>query len=343
MIDHNNTRQATPARAAAPPQDKAAGNSKQPRWFSLRWLTVFLVLFGLSFTSLFIGVSSLRTDSFWLLATSRIPRTLAPLLAGAALSVAGVVMQLLTQNRFVEPSTTGTAQSAGFGLLAISLLAPEATVMSKILVAIASAIVGTWSFLLLLRRLPLQDPLMVPLVGIIYGGIISAVSSFVAYEYDLLQYLDIWTNGEFSGVMAGRYETLFGAAILMGAVYVIADRFTIAGLGEDMSRNLGLNYRQLLQLGMLIVSAITAVTVVTIGMLPFVGLVVPNIVARIWGDNLRDTLPLVAASGAGLVLLCDIIGRVIRFPYEIPAGTIMGCLGSVVFLWLLFGDTKTRG
>jgi iron complex transport system permease protein len=77
-------------------------------------------------------------------------------------------------------------------------------------------------------------------------------------------------------------------------------------------------------------------------MIPFVGLVVPNIVARRMGDNLRATLPVTAAAGATLVLACDIVGRLVRFPYEVPVGTILGVVGSGLFLWLLYRG-PTRG
>lgn len=91
-------------------------------------------------------------------------------------------------------------------------------------------------------------------------------------------------------------------------------------------------------IGLVIVSVITALTVVTVGMIPFVGLVVPNLVARVMGDNLRRSLPWVAVTGALLVLACDIIGRVARYPYEIPVGTVFGALGSGLFLYLLLRD-----
>jgi iron complex transport system permease protein len=135
--------------------------------------------------------------------------------------------------------------------------------------------------------------------------------------------------------MLGRYEFLWlagGAALL---AYAYANRFTIAGMGEEMSRTLGLSYGQVMALGLGIVSVVTAVTVVTVGMLPFVGLVVPNIASRLRGDNLRQSLPALAALGAGLVLGCDILGRVIWHPYEMPVGTVLGVIGAGVFLWLL--------
>ena len=77
---------------------------------------------------------------------------------------------------------------------------------------------------------------------------------------------------------------------------------------------------------------VTALTVVTVGMIPFVGLVVPNIISRRYGDNLRGTLPIVALMGGSMVLACDILGRVLRYPYEVPVGTVFGVIGAVIFL-----------
>ncbi|ETW14119.1 transport system permease [Roseivivax marinus] len=289
--------------------------------------------------SLFTGVGSITADAegLWLVAVSRAPRTAAALLAGAGLAVAGVIMQMLARNRFVEPTTAGTAQAAGLGLVVVTLVAPGSALWLKMLAATAAALVGTAGFLALVRRLPPQEPLLVPLTGLVYGGILGAATTFLAFERDLLQFLDIWMNGEFSGVLLGRYEFLWAAGAASALAFVYAGRFTIAGLGEDASLNLGLRYGQVMALGLALVSVITAVTVVTVGMIPFVGLVVPNIVSRLRGDNLSATLPLVALSGAALVLACDILARLLRYPYEIPVGTVLGVLGAGLFLWLLHG------
>ncbi|SEL74526.1 iron complex transport system permease protein [Roseivivax marinus] len=289
--------------------------------------------------SLFTGVGSITADAegLWLVAVSRAPRTAAALLAGAGLAVAGVIMQMLARNRFVEPTTAGTAQAAGLGLVVVTLVAPGSALWLKMLAATAAALVGTAGFLAMVRRLPPQEPLLVPLTGLVYGGILGAATTFLAFERDLLQFLDIWMNGEFSGVLLGRYEFLWAAGAASALAFVYAGRFTIAGLGEDASLNLGLRYGQVMALGLALVSVITAVTVVTVGMIPFVGLVVPNIVSRLRGDNLSATLPLVALSGAALVLACDILARLLRYPYEIPVGTVLGVLGAGLFLWLLHG------
>ncbi|MEN5298457.1 ABC transporter permease [Brucella sp. TWI559] len=304
-----------------------------------------IVVVILAFVSLFIGVSDVSLSTLLganstdraaeVLLISRIPRTLAIILAGMSMAVAGMIMQMLTRNRFVEPSTAGTVESASLGILVVILFAPDTPVFGKMLVASATALAGTALFLRILRSIPLRSVLVVPLVGIMLGGVISAVTTFIAYRFDLLQSLNSWTTGDFSGVLRGRYELLWLSFFLTVIAYIAADRFTVAGMGEDFTTNLGLNYRRVVTLGLVIVSMVSASVVVTVGMIPFLGLIVPNVVSMFIGDNMRRAVPWVAVLGAGLVLACDIVGRLIRFPYEIPIGTMMGVVGSAIFLYLL--------
>ncbi|QNQ63424.1 transport system permease [Brucella sp. 10RB9215] len=304
-----------------------------------------IVVAVLAVISLFIGVSDVSLHTLFgkastdrateVLLISRIPRTLAIILAGMSMAVAGMIMQMLTRNRFVEPSTAGTVESASLGILLVILFAPETPVFGKMLVASVSALAGTALFLRILRSIPLRSVLVVPLVGIMLGGVINAITTFIAYRFDLLQSLNSWTTGDFSGVLRGRYELLWIAFALTVVAYIAADRFTVAGLGEDFTTNLGLNYRRVVTLGLVIVSMVSASVVVTVGMIPFLGLIVPNVVSMFIGDNMRRAVPWVALLGAGLVLACDIVGRLIRFPYEIPIGTMMGVVGSAIFLYLL--------
>jgi iron complex transport system permease protein len=106
-------------------------------------------------------------------------------------------------------------------------------------------------------------------------------------------------------------------------------------MGEDFSKNLGLHYRKIVNIGLVIVALITTSVVLTVGVIPFLGLIVPNIVSIYRGDHLRKSLPETALLGAVFVLFCDIIGRIIIFPYEISVSVIVGVLGSVIFVYLL--------
>ncbi|WP_321367286.1 iron chelate uptake ABC transporter family permease subunit [uncultured Celeribacter sp.] len=308
-------------------------------------LLALACVLALAVMSLFIGVANMDLSAVLqgdgedtlILMASRIPRTISLILTGTSLAIAGLIFQMLTRNKFVEPSTAGTAESAGLGLLIAVFFFPAAPLLIKMVIAAICAIAGTLLFLQLLNRLPPHEPLLVPLVGLMLGGVIGAVGTFFAYNADLLQYLSIWTTGEFSGVLRGRYEILWVTGVLAILGYLYADQFSIIGLGHDTSVTLGLNYRTVMWLGLIIVSVITAVVVVSVGTIPFLGLIVPNIVSRIVGDNLRIAVPWAASLGAGSLLVCDMIGRVIRHPYEIPIGTIFGVLGSLVFLYLLLG------
>lgn len=277
---------------------------------------------------------SANADSSLML-VSRLPRTIAIILTGISMAVAGMIIQVVLKNRFVEPSMVGATQSAAFGLLVVSLLFPASALIIKMSVATVSAVVGMMLFMLLIRRIPPTDFLMIPLIGIVFGGIIEAVTTFIAYQTETLQMLSVWQFGDFSGVLAGRYELLWLTGGLCIIAYIIADKLTIVGLGDNIALNLGINKRQVTWLGVAMVAMMSAVVVVTVGMIPFIGLVVPNIVSRIMGDKLRRSLPAVALLGASAVLLCDIIGRSIRYPFEVPVATVFGVVGTVLFLWLL--------
>lgn len=300
---------------------------------------------ALAATSLFVGVSdvSLATlmsggeegRAMQVLLISRVPRTLAIILSGSAMAIAGLVMQMVVRNRFVEPSTAGTTESASLGFLVATIFVPGWPLMGKMLIATAFALAGTALFLRILRAVPLRDVMLVPLVGIMLGGIIGAVTSFFAYRFDLLASLLAWNMGDFSGILRGRYELLWiglGCGVM---AYIAAHRFTVAGMGKDFTTNLGLNYQRVMVLGLIIVSVTSATVLVTAGSIPFLGLIIPNLVSLMIGDNMRRTVPWVAVMGAGFVLACDILGRLIRYPYEIPISVVVGVIGSGVFLYLL--------
>jgi len=304
-----------------------------------------VVIIGLVITSLFIGAvnisivdfisGNLTKDAIEVFIVSRVPRSIALLLAGSSMAIAGLIMQLLVRNRFVEPATAGTLESATLGLLVVTLLAPSMVIFGKMLVAAGFALVGTMIFLRISRRAMVQDILLVPLIGIMLGGVIGAIATFFAYKFDLLQSLLAWTIGDFSAVLQGRYELLWVGFLFALIAYFIADRLTVISMGQDFTTNLGINYKQVLRFGLLVVSMVSATVVVTVGVIPFLGLVVPNIVSLIMGDNMRRSIIWVAIVGAAFILLCDILGRIIRAPYEIPIGTVMGVVGSVLFLYLL--------
>lgn len=296
-----------------------------------------VVVAALVVLSLFVGVYDLGGDDFgaemfWI---SRVPRTAALVLAGCAMAVSGLIMQLLTQNRFVEPSTTGTSEWAALGLLLTVIVAPAAPVPVRMIVASLAAFVGTMVFLAILRRISLRSSLVVPLVGIMLGAVVSSFTTYIAVTTNSLQMLGTWFMGSFTAIVRGRYEILWIVAIVVVLVFLFADRLTVAGLGRDIATSVGLDHARVLLAGTALVAVATGMTTVVVGFLPFLGLVVPNLVSMWRGDNARANLPWVCLGGVAIVVACDIIGRVIRMPFEVPVSMILGVVGAAVFISLL--------
>ena len=305
-----------------------------------RYLIFLLIV--LSFISLFLGVSTVNLqgvlnfegNQWQIFLISRVPRLISILIAGASLSICGLVMQQLSRNRFVSPTTAGTMDSARLGILMAMLFFPTASMLLKTTIAVIVSFLGTLLFMTILSRLKFKDTNFVPLVGIMFGNIISSITAFIAYKEDLLQTIWMAARG-FSLVMSGRYELLYFSIPILIVAYLFAHRFSIVGMGKDFAINLGLNYNQVLYLGLLIVAVVSSIIIVSVGVIPFLGLIIPNIVTLYLGDNLKKVLSHTAVLGAVFVLFCDILGRSVIYPYEISINAVVGVFGSGIFLFLL--------
>ncbi|CAM3264664.1 ABC transporter permease [Occultella aeris] len=321
---------------------KATPGRAEGRLFDWRLLLGALGVAVLLVVSLFTGQFDIfgDPDGARMFAITRIPRTLALVLAGAAMSMCGLMMQLLTQNRFVEPTTTGTTEWAGLGLLGVMVLFPGASIAARMGGAVLAAFVGTFVFFLFLRRVSLKSSLIVPIVGIMFGAVVGSVSTFIALQTDMLQSLGIWFAGSFTSVMRGQYEALWIVAVVVVAVFLVADRFTVAGLGKEVATNVGLNYDRVIMLGTGLIAIATGVVTVVVGNLPFLGLIVPNIVSMFRGDDLRSNLPWVCLLGIAIVTVCDLVGRTIIAPFEVPVSLILGVVGAVAFIALLLRQRR---
>ncbi|EKF1363552.1 ABC transporter permease [Campylobacter coli] len=309
--------------------------------FSLNILLILLVVFGI--ISLFIGVIRINLDDIFSLSTTqleiilltRIPRLIAILLTGMSLSICGLIMQQLTQNKFVSPTTAGTMDCAKFGILISLIFFAGASFFTQALIASIFALLGSFIFIQILRKIKLKDVIFVPLIGLMFGGIINAITTFFAYALNYIQNIQGWLQGSMANVMQGNYELLYISLPLFILAYFLAHKITIAGMGEDLALNLGVSYNTILFLGLIIVSIITSVVIVSVGVIPFLGLIIPNLVAIYRGDNLKKNLIYIALCGALFLLICDIISRLVIFPFEMPLSITTGVLGSLIFIFLL--------
>ncbi|MFC6347164.1 ABC transporter permease [Vagococcus carniphilus] len=299
-------------------------------------LSLFVGVQSISITHLF-QFSDLEQLVFW---NTRIPRTASLIIAGATSSVCGLIMQHLTQNKFVSPTTAGTMDSARLGMLVAMLFFPASSILIRSFIAFIFAFLGTYLFIQLIKKIPGKNQIMIPLVGVMFGNIIGSVVTFFAYQFQLIQNMTSWLQGNFATVTKGDYELIYVSVPILIICYFFAYKFTIVGMGEDIAVNVGLNYERTQMLGLLLVAVTSSVTLVTIGGLPFLGVIIPNIVSQFYGDQMKQTLWITAVSGSLFLVMCDILSRVIRQPYEVPVSLIVGVIGSIIFIVLLVKGAK---
>lgn len=327
-----------------PGLDKDLVQDKKNKIFTKPFILALLVVIGLGLVSLYTGVYDIRgqEDGRAMFFITRVPRTAALMLTGAAMAMSGLVMQLITQNKLVEPTTTGTIEWAGLGLMFVYLFIPSPSLLQRMTGAIVFSFIGTMIFFLFLRKIRLKSSLIVPIIGMMLGAVISAVSTFIGLAFQMTQNIESWFIGSFASVQIGRYEYLWFIVVVSILIYFYADKLTLAGLGEDITTSLGVNYNRVILLGTGLISFAVGIVAAVIGNLPFLGLIVPNLVSIYRGDDLRGNLPWVCLIGMGTITLADIISRTIIMPFELPVSLILGSFGSVIFIVLLLRRRKLR-
>ncbi|MBO0470050.1 iron chelate uptake ABC transporter family permease subunit [Enterococcus sp. DIV0242_7C1] len=309
----------------------------------MKKLGLFVLLLILIVSSIFVGVKDISLAQFFqwdaqqqlVLLTTRIPRTISLVIAGSTISISGLIMQHLTQNKFVSPSTAGTMDSARLGILVVMVFFPSAPLLFRSFIAFLFAFGGTLTFIYLTRFLPAKNQVMIPLIGVMFGNIIGSIATFFAYQFQLVQNMSSWLQGNFSTVMKGNYELLYLTIPLLVVTYLFAYRFTVVGMGEDMATNLGINYQRIQLFGLGIVALSSAVVLIMVGNIPFLGVIVPNLVSMRYGDHMKNTLAITAVGGSIFLLACDVLARVVIAPYEVPVSVVVGVLGSFIFIALL--------
>ena len=321
-------------------QDKLMRQLTQKKAF--KWLLLGLLL--LNILSLSLGAYDIQnqSDGWWMFWLARLPRTLAVNLSGWALAISGLVMQLLTRNRFAEPTTTGTFEWAGLGILLALLVQPNMSLLNRMLWAMGFAALGQLCFFVFLRFLPRRQNLLVPLVGLMLGTLIQALATFIALTTQRQQAMASWFVGSFAHIEAGRYEFLWLLVPASLAILLLANQLTIASLGEFMSQNLGLNYQRIMLIGLGLVALITGIIATVVGRLPFIGLLIPNMVRLYLGDDAKTSVPWVGLLGAVLLLAADCLSRLLIIPFEMPVAFILSALGALAFLLLILHQQRGR-
>lgn len=309
-----------------------------------RRLVLLVSFIILLISSLFIGVANVSLKSLlsfdqlsWhIITSSRLPRTLAIILSASGLSIAGLIMQSIGQNNFISPSIIGSSDAALLGVLVAWIFLGSSPLLVKLSLAFVFALSSSMIFMALLTKIKLKEAIYVPLMGMMYGSIIGAMNTFIAHRFDALQVLSSINLGSFANITSGRYELLWIIIIPLMMAYFYSSAFSLLRLGSDFAINLGVNYKRVVLIGLIIVAIIAAASYVIVGPLPFVGLVIPNLISLYYGDNLKRSMIDVLLFGSIYVLFNDIISRLIIYPYEISVSFMMGITGSIIFIYLIF-------
>ncbi|WP_118138357.1 iron ABC transporter permease [Oceanicella sp. SM1341] len=266
----------------------------------------------------------------------RLPRVLAALGVGAALAVAGAIMQAVTGNPLAEPGLLGVNAGAAFAVvLAIALLG--VTAAGSLLWA---AFAGAAAAAVLVQALGSAGrsgptPLKLVLAGVVIATFLGAVSAAVLIlDARTFETMRLWTAGSLRGrQMAEVTAVLPWLGAGLGAALLVAGQFTALSLGADTARALGQNQPLWRLVSALLVVLLAGGAVALAGPLGFVGLVVPHIVRMSLGADYRRILPFCALGGAGLTLLADTLPRA-AFDRDVPVGITLALVGAPFFIWL---------
>ena len=265
----------------------------------------------------------------------RLPRVLAGLLAGAGLSVAGVILQGVMNNALASPNTIGVGSGAGFFVMLSLALFPGKVWLHPVF-AFSGALFAT---LLIFALAYFADTSR---ITIILAGI--TVSSFLSAGINLIKTLDTDIALNINSFLIGSLSGVSLKDIILPGIFIVAavtasfflaGPLNILGLGDDVAASLGMRV-SLVRFILMIVSSILAGSVVCYaGVLGFVGLIVPHICRKLFGNDAKFLIPCSVLLGAGFVMICDLLARVLFSPYEIPTGIIMSFIGGPFFMYLL--------
>ena len=339
---------------------------KKNRRNTLIIIGLFILLVGISAACLFVGSSNMTfrqaldallgggTDAqsriIWKI---RIPRVLAAIIAGAGLSVAGLVMQTSLNNTMASPSTLGVSNAAVFGAN-LSIIAFAGGFLSTgnnlqnfdtganpYATSVLAFIFSTASVLLILALCTLRafSPNVVVLAGIAIGSLWTAATTILQfYATDVgLSAAVVWSFGDL-GRATYRTDAIMAVTVLAGLIYfcLMSWRYNALLSGEATAKTMGVHVESLRFVSLLLASVITAVCVSFLGVIGFVGIICPHVTKKLLGQDHRITIPVSCLSGSLLMVLADTFSRSLGSGSALPVGAITSMLGAPFFIAIIF-------
>ncbi len=272
---------------------------------------------------------------------NRLPRSIAVLVVGGFLAVAGSIMQGITRNYLASPSLMGVNDGSAFLITIAMVFYPGLSNGSLILVSIIGSVIG--AVLVLGIGSSIKNglsPVRLAIIGTIVGSFLSSLGSAIAMYFQVSQSISSWYNTKVHTVNSDLLKIIMPIGVIgIIVAIIIAKDITISSLGEDIAISLGQRTNIVKYLSMGAVVLLTATSVALVGKIAFIGLVIPNITRMIVGHDYKYIIPYSLIGGAFFLGLCDLLSRYIAFPFETPIGTVTAIIGVPFFLYMI----KTNG
>lgn len=285
----------------------------------------------------------------------RLPRILTAIVAGAGLSVCGCVMQNNLRNPLASPSTLGISDAAAFGAnFAIIVLGAGTVTSVSATLSENPYLITTMAFtmsmitmvvVILLSRATNFSPSSVVLAGVAIGSIFAAATTIIrVFASDsAISTAVFWSFGDLSRVSFDELK-IITIVVAISSLFFFMMRWNYNALsnGEDVAKSLGVNTKRLIVMGMILTSLVTAVCISFMGIVGFIGLIGPQIMRLILGEDHRYLIPASMLAGSIILLLSDIVANTVIAPAVLPVGAITSLLGGPMFLYLLIKGRRSK-
>jgi iron complex transport system permease protein len=315
--------------------------------FVYKFIASILFLIAMFIISLVFGAADIAVKDVWKALTStetgdkitiireiRLPRELAAIFVGAALSVSGAIMQGMTRNPLADPSLLGLTAGANAALAITIAFIPSANYFSTMIVCFAGAAAGAGLvFGISSLKRGGFSPLRIVLAGSAISAFLYAIAEGVGIYFKISKNVSMWTAGGLIGTSWGQLQII--VPFIVAGIFVsvfLSRQLTILSLNEEVALGLGQNIARIKMILFIVIIVLAGASVALVGNLAFIGLMIPHIVRAIVGTDYRFILPMSAIIGAAFMLLADTLGRTINAPYETPVVAIMAMLGLPFFL-----------
>ncbi|TKC14881.1 FecCD family ABC transporter permease [Robertmurraya kyonggiensis] len=318
--------------------------------FTYKLLIGLLVFIGIFLASVVFGAADTTVKDVWLALTTnqsgeklsilreiRFPREVAAIFVGAALAVAGAIMQGLTRNPLADPGLLGLSAGANVALAITMAFIPRANYFWIMIACFVGAGVGT---LMVLGLGSMKkggfSPFRIVLAGAAVSAFLTAIAEGIGLYFKISKDVSMWTAGGLVGTTWGQLQVIIPFIIIGVLISIILSKqLTILSLSEEVAVGLGQKTTQIKAILFIVIVILAGAAVALVGNMAFIGLMVPHIVRAVVGTDYRFIIPMSVIMGGSFMLLADTLGRTISAPYETPVAAIVSILGLPFFLFIV--------